>query len=206
MYLAHLATRAPQAISVDVSGSVRVWDVRAGRCVQCIEPPERLAGLHRLHTFVAGPQLVAAGRHTGGRLGCSHGGWLHTRVAPPRRLTATIDRTPSTGGFREWLCYAPRNISDLDLGGLPVSAVCAAPRRALIILAQAFLPGFLPPSHWLDVYSGCCKLIWTILKPKYVCAAQEASICCFDARTGASLGSIAGFSVIGGYGCVVVVW
>ena len=36
-----------EALSCDVGGTVRVWDVRTLRCVQALEPPDRLAGLCR---------------------------------------------------------------------------------------------------------------------------------------------------------------
>lgn len=37
---------APEVISIDVGGAVRVWDVRVGRCVQRLEMPARRAFRH----------------------------------------------------------------------------------------------------------------------------------------------------------------
>ena len=52
------SARSAEAVSVDVGGSIKIWNVSSARCLQAIEPPERWQGLQRPLVFC--PELQAS--------------------------------------------------------------------------------------------------------------------------------------------------
>ena len=114
-----------EALSCDVGGTVRVWDVRTLRCVQALEPPDRLAGLCRPLAYDGTRQRLLL-----------LGGFREWHAYAPRDVDASDNTYSATIGaaacaVRRGLLLVGSGTSLIPINGFTGAAArrCSAARR-----------------------------------------------------------------------------